>query len=1795
MFLTTELSCPTGYPMSDDSIELDLTQAFDQIHPSEQADPSRSKIPIDSEFSVNGSARQSLEKTIASVPRVVLRDLDQDRDDHDRNHEAPDQDDPLVGPQSAELPVGSSNGRYQLFGEIARGGMGAVLKGRDTDLGRDLAIKVLLDGHKDRPDIIQRFIEEAQIGGQLQHPGIAPVYELGKFADQRLFFSMKLVKGKTLSALLRNREDHATDRAKFIGIFEQICQTMAYAHSRGVIHRDLKPANIMVGAFGEVQVMDWGLAKVFAPGGVADENRSDERSRDHHPEPSLIQTMRSGGSKTPEMFGSAGSETAMGIVIGTPAYMPPEQALGEIDRLDERSDVFGLGAILCVILTGEPPYVGKDGTDVYRLAARGKLDACFERLHASAAGDDLIAITRHCLEREPEDRPRDAGAVAAMISAHLESVESRLREAENQRIAEAARVVEERKRGKLTRMLGALAAAFVALAGIGAFVIQKNRNAIATAQYQNEIAEIQRKQEKATQAERAIRVTTDELAQAELLLDQASGVADPAPVVFEQLRDSARRAHASIPPGLDAPELRQRSQSIIDQSARLDEVADLIDDLEEIRILELEPPEDQQMRFVHRSDGPPRSFSIADRLVTEIEQRYRKWFPTLDKNPREFARQINDLPGWAKSTAIDSLQYWRHQYDKSNRRFEHAQKSDWVPTQVIAARSLGGATMQTLDDHSILVAGKNPPTDRYVLELATPLRRFNAIRLEALTHPSLPNFGPGRSDNGDAVVTVTNLVWKSGSAESVVRPIAADADYHFQTHPNNQLRVLDWSLVLGSGTDHAKVFYLESPIELPSDGDVSDALATGPEATAPETIHPGRLHLSLIGNSSANWSDQNLGRFRVSIAEILPLTAGDRRDWFDDVLSNIDQSSWVRQMWSAINRDDIYALTELADEVFQDDGSTMEVSEVDLVRLANLLWTRGESAYLTRLRDQYQWRDLESATTWTDRDAFNGRPDLVQQDDGRFVQQGEWPGLQSLKLSFPFARQAVTGIYLETDRKPTPFQSSNVGNLIQNVDTAIRSLRVSRSDRSQRTKTMESFPLPISKLVTQHARMNGHGPESATDDDRGTFWYHPKSPQAGPKGSVMMIQDRPRVEAGSEVVIEIETGDNTAAYQRILPHFRIQFTTDPLVDCVDPREVAGTLLRQAYAKDPGSIRILLAMSQMTSSADEDDRRLAISFASSAMSLRPDSKNCLAVFRDAVLAGQPAPRDHWLQLLMKIADEFPETERSATHRRIASQQIRRAEGFLQTNKWRSRSSYLLAAELSPKSFSPVSHRLLAETLVEAGELEKATKHTLLALQGDVDDEWAWCNLARIRFRENRLDRQLAYRYFAHKISGHDTFLEWWACNSLMSLKRYQELIDNVDRLEKARHCGASEMWLRGLAHLQTGHLARGLADVESASANQPANVDMFLDRLAARRINDPDYDPTDDCQAWLASRNEAEGNSLASKTVQLDGRQLFGRAPLVQSVDHRLVIARSLAKLNSDSSTHWQNAFLAALHARQWNVADEALQQIIRIDDVSETTRKTCQALMRYHTDGVAECADVLASLAEDVSEIDRGSDSATTHLIGTDEDELWLQAIRQRLLGVLASDPSEEARELTTKLFAHPDYLRPSDFYGNRILAGWMLAADANDVAKLQDRLGDRVGKDDELHYQRIVDHDWLSGWFWTCRKEGRRALSVLSPALKTKPSDLTNMLFLAKAAADADEIELASEAAFQSRLLIDREWDREGKNENWPLDIQWALGHYERELKTLESILPPYEPPFPERELLERAKAKLANAPSKK
>ena len=338
--------------------------------------------------------------------------------------------------------------------------MGVVLKSHDPDLGRDVAMKVLREEVAESPEAVHRFVEEAQVGGQLQHPGIVPVYDLGLCEDGRPYFTMKLVKGRTLAALLGDRVAPSDGRSHLLDVFEAICQTMAYAHSRGVIHRDLKPANVLIGAFGEVQVVDWGLAKVLPRGG--DGRRDGDRGL--APMRAMVATVRSDGS-------APNSPSLYGAVMGTPSYMPPEQARGEVDRLDERTDVFALGALLFEILTGEPPYGGSTA-DALARAAEASLSEAHERLGRCGADPELIELARDCLDPAPLARPRSAEVLAKRVRSYLEGVQDRAHAASIE-LAEARGKAEEERRAR--RRTVAMAALVVVTALLGTIGILRAR------------------------------------------------------------------------------------------------------------------------------------------------------------------------------------------------------------------------------------------------------------------------------------------------------------------------------------------------------------------------------------------------------------------------------------------------------------------------------------------------------------------------------------------------------------------------------------------------------------------------------------------------------------------------------------------------------------------------------------------------------------------------------------------------------------------------------------------------------------------------------------------------------------------------------------------------------------------------------------------------------------------------------------------------------------------------------------------------------------------------------------------------------------------------------------------------------------------------------------------------------------------------------------------------------------------------------------------------------------------------
>jgi tetratricopeptide (TPR) repeat protein len=338
---------------------------------------------------------------------------------------------------------------YELLNRVGRGGMGEVFRGLDPALGRDLAVKVLRPESCADPEAQRRFTQEARVTGALQHPNIVPVHNLGRMPDGRLYFTMKLVRGRTLAELLA--QGRGPERLpELLGVFEKVCQAVAFAHSRGVIHRDLKPSNVMVGAFGEVQVMDWGLAKALRHGDRAGTPGGEGGAEGDTVRRALL-------------TGSTVDDRRTGVV-GTPQYMAPEQARGE-GAVDERADVFGLGAILCEILTGKPPFLGATLGELLRQAAAGDTADALARLEGCGADAELVALCRECLAAEYTARPRSGGVVAERFLTYQAGVQERLRKAELEQAAEQAKMQAERRRQRMQLILAGLIVVFTAAAG----------------------------------------------------------------------------------------------------------------------------------------------------------------------------------------------------------------------------------------------------------------------------------------------------------------------------------------------------------------------------------------------------------------------------------------------------------------------------------------------------------------------------------------------------------------------------------------------------------------------------------------------------------------------------------------------------------------------------------------------------------------------------------------------------------------------------------------------------------------------------------------------------------------------------------------------------------------------------------------------------------------------------------------------------------------------------------------------------------------------------------------------------------------------------------------------------------------------------------------------------------------------------------------------------------------------------------------------------------------------------------
>jgi serine/threonine-protein kinase len=406
-------------------------------------DPQKSLAAVSSIGSLREQIRQVGDAEVqASLARVATA--------HDAGA------DPFVTrPPSVGTPT-SAGQRFHILRPHARGGLGEVFVAHDAELRREVALKEIQDRHADDPASRSRFLLEAEITGGLEHPGVVPVYGLGTYADGRPFYAMRFIRGDSLKDAIQRfhkadvpgRDPGARSLAlrQLLGRFVDVCEAVAYAHSRGVLHRDLKPGNVMLGPYGETLVVDWGLAKpVGHPAGGE------------------------GATQGPLQPASASSSapTQMGSVLGTPAFMPPEQAAGRLDQLGAASDVYSLGATLYCLLTGKAPFEGKDAGAVLQQVQRGELVP--PRQVKPGVPAALEAVCLKAMALRPEDRyPTPLGLKADVESWLADEPVSAYREPVGQRLGRWGRRHKPLLAGAAALLLTGVAALGVGLVAVSA-------------------------------------------------------------------------------------------------------------------------------------------------------------------------------------------------------------------------------------------------------------------------------------------------------------------------------------------------------------------------------------------------------------------------------------------------------------------------------------------------------------------------------------------------------------------------------------------------------------------------------------------------------------------------------------------------------------------------------------------------------------------------------------------------------------------------------------------------------------------------------------------------------------------------------------------------------------------------------------------------------------------------------------------------------------------------------------------------------------------------------------------------------------------------------------------------------------------------------------------------------------------------------------------------------------------------------------------------------------------------------
>lgn len=1408
--------------------------------------------------------------------------------------------DAVTPEKDGSSPLHPESQRYVVGNEIARGGMGAVLKGRDRRLGRDLAIKVLLADRQDDENS-HRFTEEAQIGGQLQHPGIVPVYDLGTLPDGRLFFAMKLVKGRTLDSMFRGRSNVLDDQPHLLGIFEQICQTLAYAHSKSVVHRDLKPANIMVGAFGEVQVMDWGLAKVLQED-LGTQAVNATAASVHN---TTIKTVRT----IDELNGTdSASHTRSGSVLGTLAYMPPEQALGQIDRVDRRADVFALGAILCELVTGKPPYVADESGRLHRMAIKADLKDCFQRLEASGCDRHLAAIVKGCLAEEPSDRYSDAEVVVKLVTQYLESVSERLQESELQNAATAARAAEalktaaaERRRRQMVMTSGVLAVAVCVAVGLGAVTFQKNQRDLAQAKADVAMEGVLRQQQEAQQTSKEQQRIRDELAVAAALIATAEK-REPTPAQLTQIVEATQRARSLLNSLPDDQEITEQLANVVTQHQRLAAAVNLLSELDALRIEGIGRAVKQSYFTVHSSKSPVTTYPTSVLSAYGLAEAFEEWGLNKDQPVTLAAEKISRLPDWASPSVSVALRLWQKTL-ASECQFETMMQADWNVLTASSLVSRGGASLQQLDDHSILSIGLNPSCDVYELEfpLTKDVADFSALRIEALPDPDGESKGLGRGKNGEAAMTNLEVSVGHGSRDAFQHLTieSAESDYCFRFEP---MQATQWNLTNAGSAPRTAFFSLDQSFQ-PTDDDSSEQV----------------LRVVIHNHNLKEWGDQNLRRIRLSVGHKIQLLQGtEYAEFLAAILEQLPSGDdWQQQLWPAIDAADTASLLELAKS-----PELEHQPDAYLMLLAEALNEQGERNYVSKVVESRTWNtvtpdNLNAAATLT----MQSDNSIIADESSNFysdVFRLDWLGLDK-SLGPPAAIRIET--FDDADGGP--------GHERTMEGCQITEFHVSVSE----DKTGVLKPVPILLASADHQAILHGRTNAAIDGDRSTSWMlmHPAGTPVC--SAVLELSPIEKFSFGGRFTLAISSGRFISETRNSLRRFRVSWTYEDCDDIEDPRDVALKILRRAYVKQPANERLLLALSRQMIFGAQPDFQESTAYSTAAISLRPDNLATVSTFTQLVLMQQPEPTDALYQRAVSLAVKADEMNLST---QAIDQLVQ--EWVSLGDRHFSASSYGAAAEayeealrLSPAEFS--KHERLGYSLTKAGKRARAEEVFRMGLEQTPVDPWCATHFGYLLATDGRFEEALQQLNLAIELEPLNRMALSRRPLVLMRIGDYQGAHLAFLEVEKTPYASTSHKYGNGMVLIELGREVEAIGQFETLLATSRRSSALRNVLLLLLRKDDKSEVLE---RIRLASIEQPNTNELISSSlanlIVTPGKLLaggYGTTVLSKLEDPAslLELAKLLASEAPTQTAAVQRALaLAFVNVGDWQAAKQAAEK-----------------------------------------------------------------------------------------------------------------------------------------------------------------------------------------------------------------------------------------------------------------------------